>query len=213
MRARARKDYHHGNLRRALIEAAVAEIAARGVDALNLRELAAIVGVTPGAPYHHFPNRKDLLAGIAEEGFEKLETLLLAERDGAPANAGAKLEALGRAYVGFAILNPGYFRVMFHGDANASGPTKPGLRAFHLLRDAVVACQEAGAAPEGDPALLVLTAWSAVHGFATLWVDGALPFEGMDPAKLAPDLGWMVAHMFLALAREGRPPSGAHSAG
>src|SRR5208337_2727137 len=109
MRAKARKDYHHGSLRRALIEAAVKVIAKRDVDALNLRELAARVGVTPGAPYHHFPTRKDLLAGVAREGFEKLEALLIAERDAAPASAGARLEALGRAYVSFAILHPGYF--------------------------------------------------------------------------------------------------------
>ena len=91
---------------------------------------------------------------------------------------------------------------MFHGDAMASGPTGPGLRAFDLLRSAVVACQQAGAAPEGDPAPLVLTAWSAVHGLATLWVDGALPFEGMDPGRLAPEIGRMVASMFAALARD-----------
>jgi AcrR family transcriptional regulator len=203
MRAKVRKTYHHGSLRRTLIEVAVNVIAKRGVDALNLRELAARLGVTAAAPYHHFPSRRDLLAGIAEEGFEKFEALLIAERDAAPLDATARLEALGRGYVNFAVANPGYFRVMFHGDANASGPTQPGLRGFHILQDAVVACQEAGVAPQGDPAPLVLTAWSAVHGFATLWVDGALPFEGMDPGRLAPEIGRMVARVFAALARDG----------
>ncbi|MBV8441549.1 MAG: TetR/AcrR family transcriptional regulator [Hyphomicrobiales bacterium] len=203
MRRKAKTDYHHGSLRRALIQAAVRVIGKRGIEALNLRELAARVGVTPGAPYHHFPNRSELLRAIAEEGFEKFGALLIAERDAAPADAAARLEALGGAYVSFAVAHPGYFRVMFHGDAMASGPTGPGLSAFHLLRDAVVACQAAGAAPDGDPAPLVLTAWSAVHGLATLWVDGALPFEGMDPARLAPEIGRMVANMFAAMAREG----------
>ncbi len=177
-------------------------IARRGIDALNLRELAARVGVTAGAPYHHFSSRKELLRAIAEEGFEAFGALLIAERDAAPPDAGARLEALGRAYVSFAISHPGYFRVMFHGDATASGPTGSGLRAVDLVRDAVVACQEAGAAPKGDPAPLVLTAWSAVHGLATLWVDGALPFEGMDPGRLAPEIGRMLASMFAAVARE-----------
>ena len=202
MRRKAKTDYHHGSLRRAMIEAAVRVIAKRGIDALNLRELAAHVGVTAGAPYHHFSSRNELLRGIAEEGFETFEALLIAERDAARPDAGARLEALGRAYVSFAISHSGYFRVMFHGDAMASGPTGPGLRAFNLLRDAVVACQETGAAPKGDPAPLVLTAWSAVNGLATLWVDGALPFEGMDPGRLAPEIGRMVASMFAALARE-----------
>ena len=202
MRRKARKDYHHGDLRRALIEAAVKVIAKRGIDALNLRKLAAHVGVTAGAPYHHFADRKELLRGIAEDGFANLEARLVAEGDAAPAEGSARLEALGRAYVSFGISHPGYFRVMFHGDAMASGPTGPGLRAFRLLHDAIVACQQSGTAPSGDPAPLVLTAWSAVHGLATLWVDRALPFEGIDPGLLAPEIGRMIARMFAALARE-----------
>ena len=126
---------------------------------------------------------------------------MIAGRDAAGAEASARLEALGRAYINFAISCPGYFRVMFHGDGKSSGPSAPGLRAFHLLRDAVLACQEAGTAPAGDPSALVLTAWSAVHGFATLWVDGALPFEGMRPQQMAPELGRLLARMFAALAR------------
>ena len=118
--------------------------------------MAAQAGVTAGAPYHHFPNREELLRAIAEQGFERLEAALIAARDAAPADASARLEALGRTYLSFAISHPGYFRVMFHGDATSSGPTEPGLRAFHLLRDAVLACQEAGAAPAGDPTALVL---------------------------------------------------------
>ena len=201
MRAKRKADYHHGNLRRALIDAAVSAIAKRGVDALNLRQLAARAGVTPGAPYHHFTDREELLAAIAEEGFGRLGAELIAGRDAAGDEASARLEALGRAYINFAISCPGYFRVMFHGDGKSSGPSAPGLRAFHLLRDAVLACQEAGTAPAGDPSALVLTAWSAVHGFATLWVDGALPFEGMRPQQMAPELGRLLARMFAALAR------------
>src|ERR1700689_1162933 len=201
MRAKRKADYHHGNLRRALIDAAVSAIAKHGVDALNLRQLAARAGVTPGAPYHHFTDREELLAAIAEEGFGRLGAELIAGRDAAGDEASARLEALGRAYINFAISCPGYFRVMFHGDGKSSGPSAPGLRAFHLLRDAVLACQEAGTAPAGDPRALVLTAWSAVHGFATLWVDGALPFEGMRPQQMAPELGRLLARMFAALAR------------
>jgi AcrR family transcriptional regulator len=201
MRAKRKADYHHGDLRRALIDAAVSAIARHGIAALNLRQLAARAGVTSGAPYHHFAGREDLLSAIAKEGFERLETELIASRDAARAEAGARLEALGRAYIAFAVSRPGHFRVMFHGDAQSSGPTAPGLRAFHLLRDAVLACQEAGTAPGGDPDALVLAAWSAVHGFATLWVDGALPFEGMRPELMAPELGRLLARMFAALAR------------
>ena len=188
MRAKRKADYHHGRLRQALIEAAVKTIARHGVDALNLRELAARAGVSPGAPYHHFPTGA-ALGAVAEEGFMLLEAQLVAARDAAPDDAGARLEALGRAYVRFAVSSLGYFRVMFNGDAKSSGPTETGLRAFHMLRDAVVACQEAGPRHRATRLASVLTAWSAVHGFATLWVDGALPFEGMEPERLAPEIG------------------------
>ena len=198
MRARRRAGYHHGRLRQALIETAVKTIARHGIDALSLRELAAQAGVSPGAPYHHFPNRSQLLASIAEEGFMRLEAQLIAARDAASDNA--RLEALSLAYVRFAVSSLGYFRVMFHGDSTSAGPTEAGLRAFHILQDAVVACQRAGQAPQGDPSGLVLVAWSAVHGFATLWVDRALPFEGLEPERLAPEIGRLVAQMFSALA-------------
>ena len=201
MRAKRKAEYHHGNLRRALIDAAVSAIAKHGIDALNLRQLAARAGVTPGAPYHHFASREEFLRAIADEGFGQLEAELIAARDAAGAEASVRLEALGRAYVNFAVSCPGHFRVMFHADAKSSGPTASGLRAFHLLRDAVLACQEAGTAPAGDPRTLVLVAWSAVHGFATLWVDGALPFEGMLPQQMAPELGRLLARMFAALAQ------------
>jgi AcrR family transcriptional regulator len=200
MRAKRKADYHHGDLRRALIETAVKTIAKHGVDALSLRELATRAGVSPGAPYHHFANRGELLASIAEEGFARLEAQLIAARDTAPYDAGARLEALGLAYIKFAISSVGYFRVMFHGGSTSSGPSDAGLRAFHILRDAVVACQNAGQAPKGDATGLVLVAWSAVHGFATLWVDRALPFDGLEPERLAPEMGGLITRMFSALA-------------
>src|SRR5271163_1054710 len=113
MRAKRKADYHHGNLRRALVDAAVGAIAKRGIDALNLRQLAARAGVTPGAPYHHFASREELLAAIAEEGFGRLEAELIAARDAAGLDASARLEAFGHAYIKFAVSCPGYFRVMF----------------------------------------------------------------------------------------------------
>jgi AcrR family transcriptional regulator len=200
MRAKRKSDYHHGDLRRALIETAVKAIAKHGAGSLSLRELAARAGVSAGAPYHHFASRDELVASIAEEGFTRLEARLIAARDAAPNSPGARLEAIGLAYVTFAVSAPGYFRVMFHRSSKASGPTRAGLRAFHILRDAVLACQEAGEAPKGDLTALVLVAWSAVHGFATLRLDRALPFEGLEPERLAPEIGRLIARMFSALA-------------
>jgi AcrR family transcriptional regulator len=200
MRSKTRKRYHHGNLRQALIDIAVRVVAKHGIDALNLRQLAALAGVTAGAPYYHFANRKALLSAIAEQGFLRFEADLKAERQAAGPDPSARLEALGRAYVQSAITRPGYFRVMFHRESSSSGATQAGLRAFQLLRDTIVDCQRSGLAPAGDPDPLVLTAWSAVHGLATLWVDAALPFEGLNPDRLAPEVGHLLVRMFIALA-------------
>jgi hypothetical protein len=142
-----------------------------------------------------------LLASITEKGFTRLEAQLTAAHDAAPDDASARLEALGLAYVTFAVASRAYFRVMFHGGSTSSGPTEVGLHAFNILRDAVVAYRQAGQAPKGDATSLVLVAWSAVHGFATLWVDRALPFQGHKPERRAPEIGHLITRMFAGLAR------------
>ena len=100
----------------------------------------------------------------------------------------------------FAVSSLGYFRVMLHGGPKSSGPTEAALRTFNILRDAVAACQQAGQALKGDATGLVLLAWSAVHGFATPWVDRALPFQGLGPKRLAPEIGRLITRMFAGLA-------------
>ena len=212
MRAKKKSGYHHGDLRRTLLDVSLAVIDRHGVDALNLRELAIRAGVSSGAPYHHFADRETLLAAIAEEGFSHLENAMIRERDTGPQDATSRLAALGRAYVSFATTHRGYFRVMFR-DLSRVGSAqlmeaKP--RAFLLLHEAMEDCQRSGVAPKGDLQPLVLTAWSAVHGVATLWIDNALPRKGLDPERLAPQVTTLLSSMFAALAREqtARRPSG-----
>jgi AcrR family transcriptional regulator len=203
MRLKKKSGYHHGELRRALLDAGIAAIDKHGVDALNLRELAIRAGVSSGAPYHHFADREALLAAIAQEGFGYLEAAMIRERDAAPDDAASRLTALGRAYVSFATAHRGHFRVMFRGDLIGElVEAKP--RAFQLLWNAMEDCQRSGVAPAGDLQPLVLTAWSAVHGLATLWIDGALPYKNLDPERLAPTVANLLSRMFAALARNPR---------
>ena len=126
---------------------------------------------------------------------------MIAARDAAPDNASARLEALGLAYVTFAVSSPGYFRVMFHGDGEILRPDGGGVA--RLPSAARRGRRLPGGRPgaDGRPTALVLVAWSAVHGFATLWVDRALPFEGLEPERLAPEIGRLIARMFSSLAR------------
>jgi AcrR family transcriptional regulator len=208
MRLKRKSGYHHGELRRTLLDVSVEVIERHGVDALNLRELAARAGVSSGAPYHHFAHREALLAAIAEEGFGYLEAAMIRERDAAP-DATSRLAALGRAYVKFATTHRGYFRVMFRGDLHSAELVQARPRAFQLLCDTIEDCQRSGVAPAGDLQPLVLTAWSAVHGLATLWIDDALPKKGLDPARLAPIVTTLLGSMFAALSR--KQPSGPRS--
>lgn len=205
----AKRNYHHGDLRHALLEAAWRLVAEKGLAALTLREVARAAGVSHAAPYHHFPTRTALLDALAVEGFAGLDRAM-AEAKACPAAGDQAAEAatpgpgdpvpspaepgqtprpvdgadvmvrIGRAYVDFACAHPEQLQVMFrprHHDSE--GPPPPalaeiGAQAYGHLADAVRACQAQGLAPAGDPGELTLSAWSLVHGFASLWCQGQL---------------------------------------
>jgi AcrR family transcriptional regulator len=187
--ARAVRPYHHGDLRRALLEEAARLIESEGAQALTLREVARRLGVSHAAPAHHFPDKNALLAELGAEGFEQLTEALLGsmrERD-TPA---ARLQAQGKAYVRFALSAPGHFRVMFGGSLRGLQPpprlAEASERAYRALETAVAAVL--GPARTRSARRLresVFLAWSLVHGAATLLLDGALPGEPLsEPAAL-----------------------------
>jgi AcrR family transcriptional regulator len=180
-RAKSRP-YHHGNLRPALIRAALELVRTRGVTALTLRAAARKAGVSQAAPYRHFADKDALLAAVAEEGFRAMEAAMreaLATADDAPL---VRFHALGRAYVGFARAHPSQIRVMFGREvANRSAhPTLQDAAAatFRLLVDAIAGCQRAGLIRAGDTEELAVSAWSMVHGFSALVIDGQLDVVG-----------------------------------
>jgi AcrR family transcriptional regulator len=174
--------YHHGNLKQTLLQAAVQALAKHGPREFTLREVARLAKVSHNAPYRHFRDKDELLAAVAAQGFDKLADSMIA----AAAPAGNALEALERSglgYVRFALEWPEHFAVMFdyaqnlidHPDYASSG-----RRAFQVLLDHIVACQEAGRLPPGEPNALALTAWSLVHGVAKLAIAKRLPLENED---------------------------------
>lgn len=194
-----RTSYHHGALREELLAACRKLIEAEGIGAVSLRRVAREAGVSPGAPYHHFPDRAALLAALSAQGFE-----LLAERLGqARAQAAGPLAALGglvEAYVGFAREQPAYFQLMFRPELSRSEKT-PDLRtagdaAFDLLVEVVRECQLAGMAPGGDPRPVAAMVWALGHGLAALWLDGPLEDRsarlGTSPAALTQQVGQLL---------------------
>jgi len=182
--------YHHGDLRRVLLETALRVIEHDGLAALSLQALTRRAGVSSGAPYHHFENREQLLIAIADQGFELLIAEMRRAADAAGDDAAGRLRGLGLAYVRFALAHRGHFRVMFRPELQAqlANPTQQsGGEGFALLRQAVIRCQNEGLAPGGDPTPLVLVAWSCVHGASALWIDGSLGNKGLiaDEEQLA----------------------------
>lgn len=171
--------YHHGDLRATLLKAAADQIAAEGVDAVSLRALAQRAGVSHAAPAHHFGNRQGLLTELAIEGFGLLADELHA--------AAGDIRAVAVGYTRFARQYPGHFDVMFRRDLLRSDDERLAAarrRSGDELRSGVA---ESGVAPEALRASQ-LAAWSLVHGFASLWREGALAgseFGGDDPEALA----------------------------
>jgi AcrR family transcriptional regulator len=172
-----RTAYHHGDLRPALLQASLALIEEGGIGALSLREVARKAGVSHNAPYHHFKDRGSLLAALAEDGFATLAREMAAARAAEP-DSRKRLEACGQAYIRFALGSRARFKLMFRpeltGPDSAPALVPAAQAALETLTAAVVEAQASGLAPPGDPRPLVLTCWSAVHGLASLWLDGPL---------------------------------------
>jgi AcrR family transcriptional regulator len=184
-----KRSYHHGDLRRALLDAALALIARDGVSALTLREVARRAGVSHAAPAHHFGDLRGLLRGLADESFEALRVHMRAAMRGAPDAADA-LRRSGIAYVEFAVANPGRFRAMFHpAIGNGSGsPSAAEAAAYEVLLGGIRAVSGGRARDGAGAALLALGAWAPMHGLAALAVDRQLEGKGLattDAVELA----------------------------
>ncbi|MDR4308399.1 TetR/AcrR family transcriptional regulator [Chelatococcus sambhunathii] len=175
---RKKGGYHHGDLRSALLRAAEAIIRERGVDGFSLREAARRAGVSPAAPTHHFGDARGLLTALATEGFAGLGDAL-AESDAASFKANAsrveRLHAQGRAYVAYALAEPARFDVMWRKsriDAGDAAYVAAGARAFELISAAVEDRAADVGRPGAEADARVIAAWSMVHGFARLALDG-----------------------------------------
>jgi AcrR family transcriptional regulator len=217
--APTRATYHHGDLRRTLLETALKLIAERGPEGFSLREAARAVGVSPAAAYRHFADKPELLAALAADGHGLLATAMekaaarVDERD-PRARAIAKLIVIGQAYVEFSVKNPSFFRVMFGSRLREAGYepacAPSGRDAYQILSATLDELVGTGAVPAERRPGAEIAAWSIVHGFSTLLLDGAMPFTarqrsqalqilwrsillglGCDPALVAPGpKGW-----------------------
>lgn len=168
--------YHHGDLRRALLEEAGKVLESEGADSITLRSLARSLGVSHAAPGHHFADRTELLAELSADGYAGLaNTLDEAMAAEPPVNW---LRATGRAYIRFGMANPERYRMMFAsqlmGEDCPERLRAESSRAYMMLLRATYQ-----GIPDVDPAeyqvgITELFAWSLVHGAMMLWLDGQL---------------------------------------
>lgn len=183
-----RRGYHHGNLREALIEAALRLIGEKGPAGFTFAEAARAAGVSPAAPYRHFRDRDELMADVAQRGFEAFSKALRAAWDkGQPSPRSAVLR-VGRAYLDFARHDPAAYSAMFESSfplGNYPALHAAGEEAFGVLREAcevIISAMPAGR--RAPPMMVALHIWSMSHGIASLFGRGD---AARRPLPMAPE--------------------------
>lgn len=180
-----RQAYHHGDLRRGLLDAALKRFSERGDFDFTLRELARDVGVSHNAPYRHFASKAELLAALRDEGQERLAERARRALRAAGPNPRARVRALGDAYVRFALEDALSFRLALAHPAPTEGGESNRVGAgFALLEQTIAEGQTAGSLRTDLSAReLALAAWSLVHGLASLLSSGQLPKRASHVAR------------------------------
>lgn len=167
------RNFHHGDLRAQLILAVRALVEAQGADGFSIAEAARAAGVSSGAPYKHFEDRRALLRAVASDGLERLRVAMLAAKDGLRPGSLDTIAAIGLAYISFAKAQPGLFRLMFgltDGHEKSAELAEAGQRAFAVVLEATAdhVGQSAATSAVQETAYLL---WTLVHGHAFLSID------------------------------------------
>ena len=203
--------YHHGNLREALVEAAVEVVREGGPEALALRELARRVGVSHAAAYRHFADRGALVDAVAERAMDALvarvhERLAEVDETDPVARARRRLVQIGAGYVDFALTEPGLFRLLFTAFPEPPEGTDPdGEDPYSMLNAALDDLVAVGYLDPRDRPGADVTCWSAVHGFSVLNVEG--PLRGMAAPERDAALTGLLLGIDRGLGRRGDWPA------
>ncbi len=197
--------YHHGRLRQALVDQAVAMIRNEGVEALTLRAVGAPLRVSRTALYRHFSDKQSLLVAVATEGFRAFRQALATAWD-SQGHGRAGFLAMGHAYVRFALENPSHYRVMFGGyvskDVCHAELMRESEASFRTLLDALAELQQVRLVQPGDVSELAMFVWASTHGAAMLGIGGHLARSGVPIDDV---IRRMMTHVWDAVAAPRRP--------
>jgi AcrR family transcriptional regulator len=170
--------YHHGDLRAALLAEAAAMIAEGGAASLTMRALGQRLGVSRAAPYRHFSDKTALLVAVAAAGFNRLNARLQTIDAGAQRSSVEQFRLMGEEYVRFALENPAHYRLMYGKEAlerqDQHELREAANAIFEQLVGVIQAHQRSGGIKRQDPRAQAYVAWSAVHGLASLWIEGQI---------------------------------------
>jgi AcrR family transcriptional regulator len=175
--SRAERGYHHGNLKEALLQAALGLIAEKGAAGFTFADAARMAGVSPAAPYRHFRDRDELLSSIAQRGFEQFEAALAEAWDDGRPDTVTAFERVGKAYLAYARNEPAFYSAMFESglpiDLNPALQAA-GERAFAVIRAAAerLAALAPPSVPRPPALMMALHIWSMSHGVASLFARG-----------------------------------------
>ena len=173
-----RKNYHHGDLKNALIREGVEILAKEGVDGLSLRKVAQKAGVSHSAPYSHFPDKQSLIAAISTEGFNQLYRELQSVVARFKEDPKRQLLDGAQAYVQFAMNNADTFKIMFSGvlEKEKEYPSfvDASRKTFELVVRIVQSCQELGILRITSPEMMAVAVWGQVHGIISLALEGQI---------------------------------------
>jgi len=179
-----KNQYHHGDLKNALIQAGIEILSREGVNALSLRKVARKAGVSHAAPYAHFADKQALVAAISTEGYKEIYEKVY---DAVQRHQGEPLRQLVEAawaYVEFALTDPDHFKITLSGvvekEKDYPAFVEIAQKSFNLVVELVAAGQRAGILHEGPPDLVAVSVWGLVHGFALLVLEDQISHTLLD---------------------------------
>ena len=173
------QQYHHGDLRSALIDATIDMINQQGIEQITMRSLSDWVGVSRTAAYRHFDNKIDLLSATAIQGFQQFGQLLSTARNDLNNDVITRFKNMGKAYLQFALENPAYYHLMFGGviAQKTAELQQAGDIAFNELLAMLETLYLEHDTPSTQPRLQAIYIWSTMHGLASLIIDNKLHQE------------------------------------
>jgi AcrR family transcriptional regulator len=194
-----RKNYHHGDLKNALIKAGIEILSKEGMEGLSLRKVAQKAGVSHSAPYAHFSDKQSLIAAISTEGFNQLYAELDAAVLAHPKEPKKQLQDGARAYVRFALNHTDTFKIMFSGvlekEKDYPAFVEISQKTYQRVVDVVEVCQQAGIMHGESAEMMAVAVWGQLHGIVSLALEGQIPHTLLNDHKVEDVVAFAIEQM------------------